>query len=150
VALFVESPAADIVRTRSMRMIADMPPQMSQVDAGAMVFLLEWAASDCIKAAANCRRPGTGKLLRALAEDVARERDKYYRLVVADQPNWARPIAATNASSPKPALTGVGATSRPAQAPRRSALIQRAMERMRAIGASGKLSPIPARVSARR
>jgi hypothetical protein len=131
-----------------MRMIAGMSPQMSQVDAGAMVFLLEWAASDCIKAAANCQHPGTGRLLRLLAEDVARERDKYYRLVVAAQPNWARAVATANAPSPRPVSTGVGAAANPA--PRRSALIRRAMERMRAVGAPGKLAPVPARLPARR
>jgi hypothetical protein len=133
-----------------MRMIAGMSPQMSQVDAGAMVFLLEWAASDCIKAAANCQRPRTGRLLRLLAEDVARERDKYFRLVVAEQPNWARPVATPNVPSPRPVSTGVEAAVKPTQAPRRSALIRRAMERMRAVGASGNLAPVPARLSTRR
>jgi hypothetical protein len=62
-------------------MIIAMQPHPPKLEAGAMVFLLEWVAADCIRVAESCKLPQTARLLRMLAADVALEKDKYDRLL---------------------------------------------------------------------
>lgn len=122
--------------------MVSMMPQMPPV--GAMVFLLEWAAADCIRVAENCHLPRTARFLRLLAADVTLERDKCYRLLMEQQPTWDSQRKLCFVSVPAET-----ASSSPAERPRRPHLVGRAMERLRVVAGSDTFSTVTRRLAVR-
>jgi hypothetical protein len=68
--------------------IRDVIVSMSHVPHVIELLLLERYAAYCVKIAQDCK-PRTGRLLRLLAADLSLERDKHYRLLMA-QPRVPR------------------------------------------------------------